>query len=459
MRWCQERGVMAIACRFESLGWSLTPLSAVDDENLLPWRSRKRRRENRKLSSDSSSFSSSSSKRSAFPSLDEIASSFSASSHSQGEGEELALDENGEVLMNKYPKRFVVPRAEGAGNVRAYYIAKKINVVPMFQKMYGRQKNWLEVDSLIISFGEERSTQKKSSSEPFGFSSSQESVGDTARNAPPEPPPPPRGTIRPPLKSTPSSVMFSGQKGQSKTWKTLSSNQDISSSYAVFFDYGAVAFFNCDERLQTESIAQAESFCVGYLDTGGTSGSDDFTVEVDPSIESWSAFKANRLLVQKLDINNIRVISSVLAQSVALGHFERVVDGMLQSFEQANSEEAGTLDSNNLSRTKMLFKMLRESNSVLAEVIVKLGVLDRTRMKEAWRYAKYGIIWEGLRDEFEIDARWDILNTKADYLQQNMRFFLELIHSQKGERLEWMIIILISLELLVSVLSLILGTH
>mmetsp|Transcript_19008 Transcript_19008/g.37309 ORF Transcript_19008/g.37309 Transcript_19008/m.37309 type:complete len:452 (-) Transcript_19008:258-1613(-) len=415
------------------------------------------------------------------------------------ESYEAYSEKNNNNVENQYPKRFVVPRTEGVGNVRAYYIAKKINVVPMFQKMYGRQRNWLEVDSLIVSFPHGRMPDANNSSSSsslrrdrgHGAEVESDESGVPARGAPPAPPPPPSdpapgsrvkmglGPFGPQRTSQAEKATKREQEHQ-QSEQNMPESEDASQSgptitfgnsrnqinksndgghpCAVFFDYGAVVFFNCDEVLQTESITQAEQFCQGYLETGGAAGADDFMVEVDPTLESWSTFKSNRLVVQKMDMNNIRVIASVLGQSVALGHFERVVDGMLQSFEQANSEESINAHSYNPSRTKLLYRMLRESNSVLNEVIVKLGVLDRTRMKEAWRYPKYGVVWEGLREEFEISDRFSVLEMKADYLQSNMRFLVELIHSHKGERLEWMIIWLITLELLVSLYGLYTGT-
>jgi uncharacterized Rmd1/YagE family protein len=420
--------------------------------------------------------------------------------------------------------RFVVPRSEGMGNVRAYYIAKKISVVPMFQKMYGRQKNWLEVDSLIVSFPSNLSPVSSPSasggSSPMpsgaGLSPSSSSTPSTwppvttsfssASRAPSEegaelpaslgsfglPPPPPAeergvgtsaggpaaapavtvasapasGLPKPP--PAPATLRLDRPRIRSDNYTggpgggaydeeegDASALRNQFPPYAVFFDYGAVVFFNCDEVLQTESIAHASKFCEGFLGGGANSGSDDFLVQVDASQEQWSEFKSNRLVLQKLDINNIRVISSVLGQSVALGHFEQVVDGMLQSFEKANNsgEGSGSLQDR---RSKTVYeKILRESNNVLSEVIVKLGVLDRTRMRDtAWKYEKYFKIWEGLREEFEIDARWDIMNTKTDYLQHNMRFFVELLHSARSDRLEIIIIVLITLELLVGLTEL-----
>eukprot|EP00511_Aplanochytrium_stocchinoi_P000990 CAMPEP_0204842000 /NCGR_PEP_ID=MMETSP1346-20131115/44350_1 /ASSEMBLY_ACC=CAM_ASM_000771 /TAXON_ID=215587 /ORGANISM="Aplanochytrium stocchinoi, Strain GSBS06" /LENGTH=455 /DNA_ID=CAMNT_0051980515 /DNA_START=95 /DNA_END=1462 /DNA_ORIENTATION=- len=332
-------------------------------------------------------------------------------------------------------------------NVRAYYIAKKIHTVAMFQKVYGKHKHWLELDCVIVEF-------------------------------------PDKGT-----------------NGYTQT-----------ESYAVFFDYGAAVFFNCDMVVQRESIAYAKKFCDGYIRSSGVGG-DDYTVNVVPELQAWSQFRPNGLDVQELDISNIRVISSVLGQTVALSHFEQLVDGMLKTFEKANSNEDSSYrrsffsrltdkmwdsnpnsdtDSNSNSSSvlfnpnlnlqnysppvqksgfsllgggrrerKELFRMLGECNDILAHVIGKLGLLDRTRMRDtAWKYAKYYTIWEGLRDEFEVTTRWEIMNTKTEYLQQNMRFFVEVLHSKKSERLEWIIIYLITGELLISIYNAVLiGAH
>jgi uncharacterized Rmd1/YagE family protein len=48
--------------------------------------------------------------------------------------------------------------------------------------------------------------------------------------------------------------------------------------------------------------------------------------------------------------------------------------------------------------------------------------------------------------EFEIEARFDHIEFKLDLIQQNAKFFLEILHNQKSDTLEWIIIILISFE-------------
>ena len=65
----------------------------------------------------------------------------------------------------------------------------------------------------------------------------------------------------------------------------------------------------------------------------------------------------------------------------------------------------------------------------------------------AWDSSRYHSMWESLREEFELNERFSNLNFKLELIQHNTKFFLELLGERKGERLEWYIIILISIEL------------
>ena len=51
----------------------------------------------------------------------------------------------------------------------------------------------------------------------------------------------------------------------------------------------------------------------------------DYGLLVRPSLEQWSVQQHDFVTVQKLDLNNLLVVSGILAQTVALDHFERKV--------------------------------------------------------------------------------------------------------------------------------------
>eukprot|EP00951_Prasinocladus_malaysianus_P037837 scaffold409784_cov23-Prasinocladus_malaysianus.AAC.1 len=62
-------------------------------------------------------------------------------------------------------------------------------------------------------------------------------------------------------------------------------------------------------------------------------------------------------------------------------------------------------------RKEHLFRLVAQNNILITEIITKLGLLERS--DTAWKYAQYGPIWEGLRAEFELDARFQTLDLKV----------------------------------------------
>lgn len=216
---------------------------------------------------------------------------------------------------------------------------------------------------------------------------------------------------------------------------SFSDEDTKSAKHAAFFEHGTLVGFNLDEKTQEKclEIARKAGRCKEKSEF------EDYQVEIDGNIEPWSEFQPNKLVVQVLDVHNVAVIASVLSQSVSLREFERQIDVLLQEFE------SGKLAEENVDP----LKALKDSNQVLAHVILELGLLDRP-IDSAWQDERYHKIWLGMRDEFEIDRRWKSLQTKATFLQDNLRFAVEYQNALSGKRLEIAIIALIFCELIVS---------
>lgn len=55
----------------------------------------------------------------------------------------------------------------------------------------------------------------------------------------------------------------------------------------------------------------------------------DYGVVVRPTLAGWSEGGNDRIMLRKLDTDNIRVISSILGQSIALDHYAKKVDACI----------------------------------------------------------------------------------------------------------------------------------
>ncbi|KAI9917355.1 hypothetical protein PsorP6_012924 [Peronosclerospora sorghi] len=106
-------------------------------------------------------------------------------------------------------------------------------------------------------------------------------------------------------------------------------------------------------------------------------------------------------------------------------------------------------------QTKMLFKIVASNNSPMIDLESKLRVIDRMKSGDpAWIQARHHGMCKSLLEEFKLNERLLNLNFKLEFIQHNTKFFLEVLDSRKGERIEWYIVILISEELGIGVYEL-----
>jgi uncharacterized Rmd1/YagE family protein len=58
-----------------------------------------------------------------------------------------------------------------------------------------------------------------------------------------------------------------------------------------------------------------------------------------------------------------------------------------------------------------------------------------------------------MREEFEIESRFENIEFKLNLIQQNAKFFLEMLNEKKSNSLEWTIIVLISFECMLMIMD------
>ncbi|XAR72083.1 hypothetical protein NMG60_11018589 [Bertholletia excelsa] len=214
--------------------------------------------------------------------------------------------------------------------------------------------------------------------------------------------------------------------------------------YMVVFQYGSIVLFNVRDHEVDGYLKIVEKHASGLLPE---MRKDEYEVREKPTLNTWMRGGLDYIMLQYLNIDGIRTIGSVLGQSIALDYYVRQVDGMVAEFTDINRgmEKTGTFTM----ERKKLFQLVGKANSNLADVILKLGLFERSDI--AWKDAKYAQIWEYLRDEFELTQRFASLDFKLKFVEHNIRFLQEILQNRKSDFLEWLIIILIGAEILISV--------
>ncbi|KAK4758040.1 hypothetical protein SAY87_019341 [Trapa incisa] len=187
-------------------------------------------------------------------------------------------------------------------------------------------------------------------------------------------------------------------------------------SYSIEFWYGSIVLFNVLEHEVDGYLKIVEAHSSGLLPEGALIDAFNFFWMK----KEVSNVNSHDIMLQYLNTDKILTTGSVLGQSIALGYYVGQIDGMVVEFTDINCrmEKTGTFE---MERKKLL-QPVGKANSNLGDVILKLGLFERSDI--AWKNAKCAQIWEFLRDEFELTQRLASLDFKLKFLEEILQIRL-----------------------------------
>ena len=226
--------------------------------------------------------------------------------------------------------------------------------------------------------------------------------------------------------------------------------------YIAVYGFGSVvglnippkAFQNYLDRVRPQVVDPVRPGCEKREDFGIMLQPSDLyptSAGVDALVpgESTPVITGDYCVMSTLDLDGVAVISNIMAQTVALDTYNATADDYLQKFAAINSSVRASGKFKTSDRS-LLFKSVAHNNAIFIDMISKIRLKDRS--DTAWNVTKYEDIHYGLKAEFEIDDRFDQIEYKLNLVQQNSKFFLSVLASEKSNSLEWTIVILIVAE-------------
>ncbi|XP_038890045.1 uncharacterized protein LOC120079752 isoform X1 [Benincasa hispida] len=213
--------------------------------------------------------------------------------------------------------------------------------------------------------------------------------------------------------------------------------------YMVVFQYGSAVLFNIEDHEVESYLDLVRRHASGLLPE---IRKDDYAVKEKPYLVDDMQGGPDYIVLKSLDTDGVRIIGSVLGQSIALDYFVSQVDSLVEEFSDINRkmEKTGTFTMDK----KKLLQLVGKANSNLADVILKVGLFERSEI--AWRDAKYAQIYEYLREEYEVTQRFGNLDFKLKFVEHNIHFLQEVLQNRKSDLLEWCIIGLLTIENIIS---------
>lgn len=207
--------------------------------------------------------------------------------------------------------------------------------------------------------------------------------------------------------------------------------------FQYYFNFGVVVFAGYSEDEMKWAIKTVAAFQKNPLPLPLR---DDYELDVregEPMI-----FDFNRLVLNKVEDRVMRIAMFNLAQSVALDHYHGVTENLLAEVKSfANQlEQTGRLK---ISRTNMM-RFIGRALNTQNDIAENIYIFDAPDL--VWEDEYLDRLHQGLNKHFDLRVRFSEIEYTLRIIEDNLRVFSEIINQRESSLLEWIIIILILVE-------------
>jgi required for meiotic nuclear division protein 1 len=208
--------------------------------------------------------------------------------------------------------------------------------------------------------------------------------------------------------------------------------------YLYVFKYGIVCFLGYSEEETATFFQIIEPFCKNIF---AQRLSDEFDIETDaPTIN----YGYNKIEIPSPDTDALRLIMLNVSQSVALDYYNQQTNSLL---EETNSytqllERRGRINMGGVKLKRYIGRTLNLKNRISAN----LYIFDSP--EETWENENLNKLDIGLKKTFDLQARFRTIQEGLSIVKENMELFKDLLQNRNSLTLEWVVIILILVEVI-----------
>lgn len=227
-----------------------------------------------------------------------------------------------------------------------------------------------------------------------------------------------------------------------KQLKTIISDAKL--KYAKIYSFGSIIFINFSDRDIIDLIEYFSSnlnikihFSRKYEDEYELRISDASNLETSNNFAQCDEMRFSEA---------IEIISLILARSVALDRMETSIVELIDEVEDIiNFLEKGKLNIKDNQLAKLVSRILSFKYSSVSNIML----FDKPDI--TWEDIDIDDFYYQLVELFELKERYEQIKHKSELLMDITEVFSTLSHEKRSTRLEWMIIILIVIEIILAV--------
>lgn len=213
--------------------------------------------------------------------------------------------------------------------------------------------------------------------------------------------------------------------------------------YLFVYRFGALVAFNLSEKMLAEEREKIASWIGPELDKPTF---ETYQVQVGGTKDN---VEFEYVQIRTMSLSHLRLIAITLGQSAALEYVELEANRLLQETMKLMQRlgQKGSVPTG----AKALLKFIGSAAANRQHILSSLAIFDPP--DETWTSDESQRLFGALQQNFDIDIRFRALDRKLALVQDNIEILVNLLTARRAAFLEFMIVILIVLELVLAILK------
>ncbi|WP_407314361.1 RMD1 family protein [Desulfosporosinus sp. SB140] len=235
---------------------------------------------------------------------------------------------------------------------------------------------------------------------------------------------------------------------QDQVLRTIIGEEPGDDEKILIFSFGSIVFINSTKQ-HTEALMRYLKSIKSDIEIGRYERfQEDYVLH--PVEGEDVEFTDRYVQIPNMALFHPQLISIVIAKSVALERIEEQLGKILDDIEsKIDNLEKGKLNIGNKDLAKTTSRIVRHEYNTIAYIMI----LDKPDI--TWINSDAADFYEKMSEFFELNDRYEVIKSKTEILKSIIDGFSSISHSIRGLFVEWVIVLLIVVELVLMVLDLI----
>lgn len=173
----------------------------------------------------------------------------------------------------------------------------------------------------------------------------------------------------------------------------------------------------------------------------------DYPIEINPELSVFFAVDNQKITLKEKSTTSLLIISHVIAQSVAL----EVYENKLSNYYERSRNLLDESDTFSIFKRTKFSKFVKQLVLARHDMMIDLYLLDKPNI--VWNNENAEALYNELALSLELKDRFEVVEYKLNSIKDDIIMIMDLKNHNHSSFLEWIIIILIVIEVIMGLME------